>query len=710
MDVSYESFNGVCGGGGQYDSRVMGYFGKRPELEKLKSLSEQIDWEIERERYHLLEKLYPLINYWPGQFPDLREIFQEEQIERLLWDSASYECGDRNSYRGERFIDFVINTGYTDKPCVEKLMSRRTTPVHRVARREHRAYCNRHECTAVVSKLFKIYDRFEVNYADESGLTHLHAACASGCYDVIETFLKLGYDVNCIATETGDTPLHLAASHQKEGVVELLLKNGADPNLTNAKGLTSLHVICRAERDNCNFAKMLLDLGRSVCKPVQVDARDKFGNTALHLAAMKKNTKVVRLLLAYGANPNLADSQGFTLLHSMSSQPMFDGHLVRTLFECSHESHRPVQIDARDRYDLTPLHMAVHSGNLMMTNFLLRSGVDANSVNAMGKTALHVICDKVYDNGLAREFLKTNDDLGRTVLIDVQDKGGNTPLHLALSRNLRGLAQLLLRKGASSNLANDKGLTPLHLICEPKFDCEFVKSFFEINDYNHQLVQIHAQDNLGRTPLQLAVKNLLPDVVDLLLDRGALSSFVFPSEGHFDERFRSAYNIELRVASGAMAVVERLEKKGYELDQSDALTIMSLFAKHRLFEKPKNLDERWYDDERFASKSKWMTIKPGVSLYDLIQLRPEEAARRITYTDYCNFERSEKLRELPGGYIFAMHMCEKMLRRFFRRWAIYPCWELIHHRLPLECCDMIIENLMNEDLWHICLAATGKSS
>ncbi|KAL7305462.1 hypothetical protein TKK_0002201 [Trichogramma kaykai] len=52
-----------------------------------------------------------------------------------------------------------------------------------------------------------------------------------------------------------------------------------------------------------------------------------------------------------------------------------------------------------------------------------------------------------------------------------------------------------------------------------------------------------------------------------------------------------------------------------------------------------------------------------------------------------------------------LHLCEKLWRQFFRRWALDPFMKLIHYRLPILCCDMVVEELMNKDLYHICLAA-----
>uniref|UniRef100_A0ABD2WWP6 Uncharacterized protein n=1 Tax=Trichogramma kaykai TaxID=54128 RepID=A0ABD2WWP6_9HYME len=74
---------------------------------------------------------------------------------------------------------------------------------------------------------------------------------------------------------------------------------------------------------------------------------------------------------------------------------------------------------------------------------------------------------------------------------------------------------VLLRGGADPNLTNKDGLTTLHFICNHEVDGDMAEMFFKINDEIQQTVQIDARDNLGRTPLQLAVSNFLPNVVDI---------------------------------------------------------------------------------------------------------------------------------------------------------------------------------------------------
>ncbi|CAB0044429.1 unnamed protein product [Trichogramma brassicae] len=392
-------------------------------VQKLLRLRENVNWESEEERLELLFKLEKYINEWQDQsLPDIACIFRIEELELLLSDSL---------YTAE-FIEFVVRSGYTDEPKRDedgKPLLRRTTPLlHRVPR------CNYEMRPNIVRDLFKIYNRFDLNYADDSGLTHFHVACIAGCRDIVTEFLEVGHDPNSIWQETGDSALHLILYHGPDYITETLLRRGANPNLANAEGLTSLHVICKT---------------------------------------------------------------------------INDGAWLDMLF-------------------------------------------------------------------------KLNDELNQPFQLEVRDKLGNRPLHWALKCNNDRIAKLLLMKSADPNLSNAEGSTPLHVICDKWFDAGLAKLFFEINDRKQQTVHINAVDNKGRTPLQLAVNNLLLGVVDLLLDRGAdLSNLTFSSASTLTQEEKGHY-FKLVSASGILAIAERLVKSGYELDRSGALSIMKFFAKYEL--------------------------------------------------------------------------------------------------------------------------------
>ncbi|XP_023316639.1 tankyrase-1-like [Trichogramma pretiosum] len=516
------------------------------KLGTLKSLGEKVNWNIEKERQELLHQLYPLIKDWTEQLPNLRDIFRREEIDWLLTESLKSACFD--TYRTELIplIQFVAQTGYKDEPEVDingKPSSSRTTPLHHT----FEDYLILGNYPKLIDYLFQIYDRFDVNYTDESGLTHFHVACFFGCDEFVEKFLELGQDPNILEPKTSDTPLHLTLEHRHKKATELLLKYGANPNLANVWDVTPLHNVCKGGHDNADLAEIL--------------------------------------------------------------------------FEMSDEKQQLIQVNAQNELGWTPLHYALFYGSRKgIVQVLLRRGADSNLANVEGSTPLHIICNNFHSNiDLAELFFEINDERQQLVEVNARDNSGNAPLHLALKRRLKNLTELLLRRGADTNLANEKGSTPLHMICERKYYVPFdmVELFFKINDERKQTVEVNARDCCGRTALQLAVANLNSHAVDLLLNHGAdLSLFVFRSESYLDQLLRQKLRCEdhLKLLLACLAIIENLEKKGYELDRSVALTIMKMFAKYELFDKWEYNEICWDYDLEFMSKAKEMMIKPNLTL------------------------------------------------------------------------------------------------
>ncbi|CAB0030220.1 unnamed protein product [Trichogramma brassicae] len=250
------------------------------------------------EQHKFIRKLLYSIVDWRCQLPSLRDFFGREEIEPLLSNSINCRCGGENDQRVERLIDLVARTGYKDEPREvdvddhrddKPLLLRRTTPVH------HAAKCG---LTQSVKDLFKIYDRFDVNYADESGLTHFHVACQYGCRDVVRKFLNLGQDPNCPV----DSPLLLALKNNHKEVLELLLRRGADPNTTDEDGSTPLHVICQRGYDDDDATQWFFKICDDVQQTLQVDAKDKSGRTPLQWAVANLLPRTVVVLLTRGAD------------------------------------------------------------------------------------------------------------------------------------------------------------------------------------------------------------------------------------------------------------------------------------------------------------------------------------------------------------------------------------------------------------------------
>ncbi|KAL7295486.1 hypothetical protein TKK_0011135 [Trichogramma kaykai] len=651
---------------------------QQQQLAELHRLRKTIIWGTETKRPQLFCRFNKLFSNWKGQLPNLRNIFTKEEIEGLLIDSIKDVHKSRNSYEGIYFVNFVMQSGYKDEPDVDKNgkpLLRRNTALH---------YATRLMFDKVlVSKLFQIYNKFDVNYTDMLGLTHFHVACEYGFGDIVEKFLDHGQDPNCLVTLTGDSPLHVAVFRlwSNIGLAQLLLRRGADPTLINARGETPLDIICMGDCDDDVLAKMLFEIADEKHQLVKVDE-------LLQSAVVNELFYVTKLLLRRGANPNTYDKDRMNWTVSRIFENFFDDDLMEIITVMIDEQLRAIPIDTQGRWGQrdTLLHLAVRNDKKKAAELLLRRGANPNLVNLFGSTPLHIIC-RTHRNGSFLElFFNIIEDIRQTVQLDARDHWGNTPLHL---------------------------------ICKGKINNDVAKTFFKICDEKHLQVEVNAVDKLGRTPLHWAVASLLSDAVDLLLNHGAdISCFVFPTEDYYGARFNPEINYfyknKLIIASEALATLDSLENRGYELDQSSALTVMKFFAKHGLLETSPGLEERWYDEEEFATETKVIMIKPDLSLYDLVQLQPVEAAKLITRKEYSELARSvplwDRIEQMRHQRACVLHLLEKMSRGFFRDWAIESFMELTKCRLPLECSEIIMDkSLTNKDLYNFCLAAAGPS-
>ncbi|CAB0035079.1 unnamed protein product [Trichogramma brassicae] len=438
-----------------------------------------------------------------------------------------------------------------------------------------------------------------MNYIDETGLTHFHAAVQFGCDDVVEKFLELGQDPNLPVTKTGDSPLHLAVMFYRKKIAEMLLRSGAKPTVINKKRLTPLHIFCSGQRDDVDFVKMMFELSNTEYLPGLVPF-------LLKSAVSNGLVNVTKLLLRQCADPNF----NTRLLEYDFNNWINESNPVR-IFTKFDDDLSEIVSEILDRQQWKLLHAALRSGNKQEVASLARSR-------------------RVNPNLADMEERQFCTSFARKKATITCWRHSSRPATTSDRRNGGSTAE----KRSDPNLTNAEGMTALHFLCE-YIDLDwygldrFAELFFKICDDNRQFVQIDARDNLGRTPLQWAVANLKPRTVNAFVDRGAeMSRFVFPTEDYYGDEFYPSINYcELKMASWILLTIDILENAGYELDSSDALTIVKFFARHRSFDEPVDLENRRYDDEEVVNATRKKMIIPNLSLYDLIRMRPEEAEK-----------------------------------------------------------------------------------
>lgn len=164
-------------------------------------------------------------------------------------------------------------------------------------------------------------------------------------------------------------------------------------------------------------------------------------------AAHPVDVETVKDLLAKGVSVNSGqDADGNTLLHQASRQGRTAA--VRLLLE------KRADVNALNKYRMTPLHSAAIQGHLETAALLVSRGADMNAGNHRGWTPL-------FNAAMEGETQFVEFLLANRAKIDIQDDDGNMALHYACGNCRRTAVAALLAGGANINVKNRKGETPL---------------------------------------------------------------------------------------------------------------------------------------------------------------------------------------------------------------------------------------------------------
>ena len=271
----------------------------------------------------------------------------------------------------------------------------------------------------------------DVRAVDNRGISPLHLLANRGDLAGITLLLDKGADVNLKAAD-GATPLHRAALGRHPDAIRLLASRKADPEITNSYARTPL-VLAAREMCGPDVLAALLDAG------AKIDAADKFGDTALILAAWRGSADAVSLLLRRGAAFPVDPRQVRLLLDNAVSTGLGElfQKMMETGVELPAEPPRPQQ---------TLLHQAAAGGSASIVAALLDRQFDINRADANGWTPLHFAVD------LGRSEVVTL-LLGKGADLNARTAMGQSPYNLAEGNADRPMTDLLAGRGADRSPA-----------------------------------------------------------------------------------------------------------------------------------------------------------------------------------------------------------------------------------------------------------------
>lgn len=239
----------------------------------------------------------------------------------------------------------------------------------------------------------------------QSGYTPLHSAVMG---NALET-TKILIDHSC---KVSDTVLHCAVQANSVDCVKYLLVIGIDPNTLDINGNTPLHLA--AEKGYTECLKLLLAKSN---KTINLKSSSK-QSTALHMAAENGYTECVQILLHTGSSHSVVNDK-----------------------------------------NQTPLHLAAKAQCAESVEILLELGAEVNALDIDKRTALHsAVCKAFLSFHVVEILVKWGAN------VNIQDRYGYAPLHIAALNELSQCVDFLIIKGADISARTVGGMSALSII------------------------------------------------------------------------------------------------------------------------------------------------------------------------------------------------------------------------------------------------------
>ncbi|OAM52407.1 hypothetical protein A7981_02680 [Methylovorus sp. MM2] len=289
-----------------------------------------------------------------------------------------------------------------------------------------------------------------INIQDEEGNTPLWYVAKSGgiskdgvnhSIEMATLLIKHKADVN-LQGDKGGPFLTAIASNQTE-LADYLIEKGADVKSRNKEGYTALMAIAQNyygsnKTDRIERARGLVKAG------VDVNAQTKTGYTALTIACSTRQYPMIEALLDLGADPNISNSSGQTVIISSLYDPETFNLLIK------HGANLNVKVNGS-----TLLHQAIISNNSSILSLLLASGkIDVNAKNDNGDTALFLTT--LRGNGGVMQQLLVNGANPNITNTQLQ-----TPLTRSVINNAIDLTRILIEWNSNINAKDINGHTAL---------------------------------------------------------------------------------------------------------------------------------------------------------------------------------------------------------------------------------------------------------
>jgi ankyrin repeat protein len=292
-----------------------------------------------------------------------------------------------------------------------------------------------------------------------------------------------------------NTPLTIAAQYGKGKAMRFLVNSGrADINKPRDDGNTALTLAAQ----HGHGARYLLSAG------ADINPTTKDGSTALHLAAEADKHIITRQLLEKAAETG-AETGAETEAETRAAAAEKMRIAMAEYLKKPNEAGKKALDDATGDMRNLLLVATIATGNEAEIKALAQTGVDVDTTDKNGKTALHM----AVNNGDI-EAVKLLKKCGANP--DIQDLNRNSPLKMAVENDDIETVKLLIELGATVDILDEDECTPLYEAvlstdCQQNNTIEIITALLEAG------ANIYNKNSEGKDALKIA-EDLKKECVD----------------------------------------------------------------------------------------------------------------------------------------------------------------------------------------------------
>lgn len=289
------------------------------------------------------------------------------------------------------------------------------------------------------------------DYIKIAGLPVLLFAAEHNKFESVKELLKNNFSIN-VYDHKDENIFHLACRQASPKLLNILFNLGQnDPNFTQAINLQNEQMqtplaIAVSSGNKANIWK-LLEAGKG---KVNLDERDLYGNTVLHLATLNDDMDTVKVLIQHGADPKIANFKHQTIDSMVSNQlcetihglqcevesPLHYAAQIGDIARLREALNNSEKLDISDVNGDTPLHFAARYGQYHIVAFLVETAkVDVGLKNNLAKTCL----DEAYENDHEEVATYLNRTIFCNYLYDGAKKLGDVVQHPVIQSATQGV-------------------------------------------------------------------------------------------------------------------------------------------------------------------------------------------------------------------------------------------------------------------------------